>query len=167
MTKFHQELEPGSTKTRTFRTLNKKIWIAIAAHFDSVPSYFILSCLETYSVAVWIYTYPLFTYTKTSELFAIYLKQIRLFWNDCDLRRSNALLTEIRERTVCFCYRCKPEVGNLRPMGQMRPAWTFGMACIRIFVTQFRVQNHAKTKLHDKQVLKVGCNKKPPYLISR
>ena len=32
-------------------------------------------------------------------------------------------------------------VGNLRPAGQMRPAWTFDMARIRIFVTQFRVQN--------------------------
>jgi len=32
-------------------------------------------------------------------------------------------------------------IGNLRPDGQTRPAWTFDMARIRIFVTQFRVQN--------------------------
>ena len=36
------------------------------------------------------------------------------------------------------------------------------------FVTQFRVQNPVKTKLHDNQILfKVGCNKKPLSLIAR
>jgi len=39
--------------------------------------------------------------------------------------------------------------GNLPPSGQMRPAWTFDMARIKIFVTQFRIQNRVKTKLHD------------------
>jgi len=29
-----------------------------------------------------------------------------------------------------------------------------------IFVTQFRIQNRVKTKLHDKQVLKIVCHKK-------
>ena len=38
---------------------------------------------------------------------------------------------------------------------------------IRIFVTQFSVQNHFKTKLPVKQVLMVGCSKKPPSLIVR
>ena len=42
----------------------------------------------------------------------------------------------------------KPGVGNLRP------AKTFGLARIRIFVTQVRVYYCVKTKLHDKQV---GC----------
>ena len=42
-----------------------------------------------------------------------------------------------------------------------------GMDRIRIFVTQFTVQNHVKTKLCDKQVLKMGCNKKTPSLIVR
>jgi len=41
------------------------------------------------------------------------------------------------------------------------------MACIIIFVTQFGVQNHIKTKFRDMQVLKVGCNQKPPYLVVR
>jgi len=45
---------------------------------------------------------------------------------------------------------CTAGVGNLRS------AWTFDMACIRIFAAQFRVQNHVKTKLHDKQVLSRG-----------
>jgi len=38
--------------------------------------------------------------------------------------------------------------------GNLRPAWTFDMSRIKIFVTQVRVQHHAKTKLHDKQVLR-------------
>jgi len=38
-------------------------------------------------------------------------------------------------------------------MGNLRPAWTFDMTRIRIFVTQFRVQDHVKTKFHDKQYL--------------
>jgi len=44
-------------------------------------------------------------------------------------------------------------VGNLGPAVQMRPAWTFDTARIRIFVAQVRVQHRLKTKLHDKQVL--------------
>ena len=60
---------------------------------------------------------------------------------------------------VCKCI--KSQVGNLRP------ALTFDMTRIRIFFTQFRVQSQVKTKLHDKQVLNVGCNKKPPSLIVR
>ena len=48
-----------------------------------------------------------------------------------------------------------------------QPAWTFDRARIRVLVTQFRVQNQVKMKLDDKQVLKVGCNKKPPSLIVR
>jgi len=39
-------------------------------------------------------------------------------------------------------------------------------ACMRILVTQFRVQNHVKMKLHNNQVFKVGCNT-PPSLIVR
>jgi len=35
----------------------------------------------------------------------------------------------------------------------------------RFFVTQLRVQNHVEMKLHDKQVLKVGCAGKPSSLI--
>jgi len=35
----------------------------------------------------------------------------------------------------------------------MRPALTFDMTRIRIFVTQVRIKHRAKTKLHDKQVL--------------
>ena len=42
---------------------------------------------------------------------------------------------------------------NLRFAGQMRPAWTFDVARIRIFITQFRVQDRVKMKLHDKQYL--------------
>jgi len=38
-------------------------------------------------------------------------------------------------------------------LGNLRPAWTFDTARIRIFVTQVRVQHRVKTKLHDKQVL--------------
>jgi len=38
--------------------------------------------------------------------------------------------------------------------GDLRPAWTFDMARIRIFVTQVRAQHRAKTKLHYKQVLR-------------
>jgi len=48
---------------------------------------------------------------------------------------------------------CKAGVGNLRPASQMQPAWTVDMARIRISVTQFRVQDRVKTKLHDEQVL--------------
>jgi len=33
-------------------------------------------------------------------------------------------------------------------VGNLRPAWTFDMASVRILVTQFRIQNHIKTKLH-------------------
>jgi len=39
----------------------------------------------------------------------------------------------------------QPGVGNLRP------AWSFDMARIKIFVTQFKVQDRIKTKLHGKQ----------------
>jgi len=35
------------------------------------------------------------------------------------------------------------------------------------FVTQFRTQNHVKTKLHDKEVLKIVCHKKTLSLIVR
>jgi len=38
-------------------------------------------------------------------------------------------------------------------VGNLRPVLTLDMACIRIFVTQFRVQNRVKTKIHNKQVL--------------
>jgi len=38
-------------------------------------------------------------------------------------------------------------VGNLQPAGQKRPAWTFDLASIRIFVTRVRVQHRVKTKL--------------------
>jgi len=51
------------------------------------------------------------------------------------------------------------------------------MVCIRIFLTQFRVQDHVKTKLHDKQVtetvslkplsLKMVRHKKPLFFIVR
>jgi len=44
--------------------------------------------------------------------------------------------------------------------GQMRPASKFDMTRISILVTQFRVESRAKTKLHDKQVLKIACHKK-------
>jgi len=47
----------------------------------------------------------------------------------------------------------------------LRSAWTFDMARIRIFVTQFVVQDRVKTKLHDKQVLKIVCHKKPLFLV--
>jgi len=36
----------------------------------------------------------------------------------------------------------------------LRPAWTFDMTRIRIFVIQVRVQDRVKTKLYDKQVLR-------------
>jgi len=41
-------------------------------------------------------------------------------------------------------------------VGNLRPACTFDMARIRIFVTQFRVQDCVKNKLHDidKQLLR-------------
>jgi len=48
----------------------------------------------------------------------------------------------------------------------MRPAWTFDMARIILF-TQFRVQNRVKMKLHDKQVFKIVCHKKPLSLVER
>ena len=44
-------------------------------------------------------------------------------------------------------------------VGNLWPAWTFDMARIRIFFTQFRVQNRVKSKLHDKQVLKIVCHR--------
>jgi len=44
----------------------------------------------------------------------------------------------------------RPGVGNLRP------AWKFEMARIRIFVTQFITQHRVKTKLHDKQVFTIN-----------
>ena len=37
------------------------------------------------------------------------------------------------------------------PAGQMRPAWKFNMASIRIFITQVTVKHRVKTKLRDKQ----------------
>jgi len=44
------------------------------------------------------------------------------------------------------------EIVSFMPgVGNLRPAWTFDMAHIRIFVTQVRVQHRVKTKLHDKQ----------------
>ena len=39
---------------------------------------------------------------------------------------------------------CRSGVENLWPAGRMRPAWTFDMARIRIFVVQVRVQQRAK-----------------------
>jgi len=39
-------------------------------------------------------------------------------------------------------------------VGNLRPAWTFDMARMKIFVTLVRVQRRVKTKLHDKQVLR-------------
>jgi len=33
-------------------------------------------------------------------------------------------------------------------------------ARVGIFLTQFRVQNRVKTKLHDQEVLEVACHKK-------
>ena len=44
----------------------------------------------------------------------------------------------------------KARVGNLWPMGQMQPAWTFDMAHITIFITEVIVQHRIKMKLHDK-----------------
>jgi len=38
-------------------------------------------------------------------------------------------------------------------MENLRPALTFDMSRIRIFVTQVKAQHRVKTKLHDKQVL--------------
>jgi len=46
----------------------------------------------------------------------------------------------------------KAGVRNLQPAGQMQPVWTFDMTHIKILVTQFRVQNHVKTKLYDKMI---------------
>ena len=43
-------------------------------------------------------------------------------------------------------------VGFRAGVGKLLPAWTFGMVRIIIFVTQFRVKNLVKTKLHDKQL---------------
>ena len=51
----------------------------------------------------------------------------------------------------------KPEAIAHAPkagLGNLRPASTFDMARIRIFVTQFRVQDRVKTKFHDRQVLR-------------
>jgi len=41
---------------------------------------------------------------------------------------------------------CKAGVGSLRS------AWSFDIARIRTFVTQFREQNRVKPKLHDKHI---------------
>jgi len=41
------------------------------------------------------------------------------------------------------------------------------IACIRIFLTQVKVKNRVIMKIHDEQVLKIGCFKKPPSLIVR
>jgi len=49
---------------------------------------------------------------------------------------------------ACKCSRPTTGVGNLRP------AWTFYMARIRLCITHVRAQRHVKTKLHDKQVLR-------------
>jgi len=47
--------------------------------------------------------------------------------------------------TMLICrgsnYNFRTGVGNLWPAGQMQPMWTFDMACIIYFVTQFRVQH--------------------------
>jgi len=37
--------------------------------------------------------------------------------------------------------------------GPIFPKWTFDMACIRIFITKFRLKKHVRRKLHEKQVL--------------
>jgi len=39
-------------------------------------------------------------------------------------------------------------------VGNLRPAWTFDMTLIRIFVTQVRAQHRVTTKIHDKQALR-------------
>ena len=61
---------------------------------------------------------------------------------------SNANRFQCKYNSKVFLY---SRGGNLRPAGQMRLASTFDMACIRTFVTQFRLQDLVKTKFHDKQ----------------
>jgi len=56
-----------------------------------------------------------------------------------------------------YHWQLKSAVGNLWPMCQMWPAWTFDVARIRIFVTQVRVQHCVKTKLYDKKWSFVCC----------
>jgi len=38
--------------------------------------------------------------------------------------------------------------------GNLRPAWTFDMTRISVFIIQVRVQDRVKTKLDDEQVLR-------------
>jgi len=55
---------------------------------------------------------------------------------------------------MTYFYRVTFETQSFMPGTEnLRPASTFDVAHIRIFVTQVRVQHRVKTKLHDKQAL--------------
>jgi len=72
-----------------------------------------------------------------------------MYLQHCHSKRSQFL---IQNATLWLNLQTEIHLCSITGVCNLRPAWTFDMVRIRIFVALFRVQNHAKAKLHDNQV---------------